>query len=149
MAYTASALSFLLEDIGKTVIVTGAQIPLGELRNDAVDNFLGSLILAGGYVIPEVGLYFAHTLYRGNRTRKVSSLEFEAFQSPNMEPLGVGRCSNSLLLHSFADLRLGSQSGYQYKRRLVARVQTNASEGVPSPQEYVLDQAAMSLPIHP
>lgn len=91
MAYTSSALSFLLEDIGKTVIVTGAQIPLGELRNDAVDNFLGSLILAGGYVIPEVGLYFGHVLYRGNRTRKVSSLEFKAFQSPNMEPLGVGR----------------------------------------------------------
>jgi lysophospholipase len=90
MAYTSSALSFLLQDLGKTVIVTGAQIPLGELRNDAVDNFLGSLILAGGYVIPEVSLYFGHRLFRGNRARKVSSLEFGAFASPNMDPLGTG-----------------------------------------------------------
>ena len=90
MAYTSSALSFLLEDLGKTVIVTGAQIPLGELRNDAVENFLGSLILAGGYVIPEVSLYFGHRLFRGNRARKVSSLEFAAFASPNMDPLGAG-----------------------------------------------------------
>lgn len=52
MSFTASALSFLLEDLGKTLILTGAQIPLGELRNDAVENLLGSLVLAGGYVIP-------------------------------------------------------------------------------------------------
>lgn len=95
MAYTSSALSFLLEDLGKTVIVTGAQIPLGQLRNDAVDNFLGSLLLAGGYVIPEVSLYFAHHLYRGNRSRKVSSLEFEAFASPNMDPLATGQSVQS------------------------------------------------------
>jgi hypothetical protein len=52
MSFTASALSFLLEDLGKTLILTGAQIPLGELRNDAVENLLGSLVLAGGFVIP-------------------------------------------------------------------------------------------------
>lgn len=52
MAYTSSALSFLLEDLGKTVIVTGAQVPLGQLRNDAVENCLNSIILAGTYVIP-------------------------------------------------------------------------------------------------
>lgn len=52
MAYTSSALSFLLEDLGKTVIVTGAQVPLGQLRNDAVENTLNSIILAGTYVIP-------------------------------------------------------------------------------------------------
>lgn len=52
MAYTSSALSFLLEDLGKTVIVTGAQVPIGQMRNDAVENCLNSIILAGTYVIP-------------------------------------------------------------------------------------------------
>lgn len=52
MAYTASALSFLLEDLGKTVIITGAQIPLSQLRNDATDNLMGSLTIAGHYIIP-------------------------------------------------------------------------------------------------
>ncbi|KAJ9115082.1 hypothetical protein QFC22_005410 [Naganishia vaughanmartiniae] len=87
MAYTSSALSFLLEDLGKTVIVTGAQVPLGQLRNDAVENTLNSIILAGTYVIPEVCLYFDRKLLRGNRTRKVSSSDFAAFASPNMDPL--------------------------------------------------------------
>ena len=52
MAYTASALSFLLEDLGKTVILTGAQIPLSQLRNDATDNLMGALSIAGHYIIP-------------------------------------------------------------------------------------------------
>ena len=87
MAYTASALSMLLEDLGKSVIVTGAQVPLSELRNDAIENVLGALMLAGSYIIPEVGLYFASTLYRGNRTSKVSNNALAAFDSPNMAPL--------------------------------------------------------------
>jgi lysophospholipase len=105
MSFTASALSFLLEDLGKTLILTGAQIPLGELRNDAVENLLGSLVLAGGYVIPgefgcllqkavlispEVCLFFNGKLLRGNRTTKSSSAEFEAFTSPNLDPLAKG-----------------------------------------------------------
>ncbi|EST06382.1 Asparaginase/glutaminase [Kalmanozyma brasiliensis GHG001] len=87
MAYTASALSMLLENLGKSVIVTGAQVPLSELRNDAIENVLGALMLAGSYIIPEVGLYFASTLYRGNRTSKVSNNALAAFDSPNMAPL--------------------------------------------------------------
>ncbi|EPT04101.1 hypothetical protein FOMPIDRAFT_136339 [Fomitopsis schrenkii] len=87
MAYTASALSFILEDLGKTVIVTGAQIPLSQLRNDAVDNLLGALVLAGHYIIPECCLYFNHTLYRGNRVSKFSSYDLNAFASPNFPPL--------------------------------------------------------------
>ncbi|CAL1705248.1 unnamed protein product [Somion occarium] len=87
MSYTSSALGFLLEDLGKTVIVTGAQIPLSQLRNDAVDNLLGSLTIAGHYIIPEVCLYFNHTLYRGNRVSKFSSNDFNAFNSPNFPPL--------------------------------------------------------------
>ncbi|TFY57006.1 hypothetical protein EVJ58_g7290 [Rhodofomes roseus] len=90
MSYTSSALSFLLEDLGKTVIVTGAQIPLSQLRNDAVDNLLGALVLAGHYIIPECCLYFNHTLYRGNRVSKFSSYDLNAFASPNFPPLVNG-----------------------------------------------------------
>lgn len=77
MAYSASALSFLLESLGKPVILTGAQIPLSEVRNDAVDNLLGALAIAGNYVIPEVTLFFHHTLFRGCRSTKSSSFDFK------------------------------------------------------------------------
>jgi lysophospholipase len=87
MAYTSSALSFLLEDLGKTVIVTGAQIPLSQLRNDAVDNLLGALSIAGHHIIPECCLFFNHTLFRGNRVSKSSSHDLNAFTSPNFPPL--------------------------------------------------------------
>ncbi|KAF9484695.1 L-asparaginase [Pholiota conissans] len=87
MAYSSSALSFLLEDLGKTVILTGAQIPLSQLRNDAVDNLMGALTIAGHYIIPECCLYFNHTLYRGNRVTKMSSYDLAAFDSPNFPAL--------------------------------------------------------------
>ncbi|KAI9061470.1 asparaginase-domain-containing protein [Trametes sanguinea] len=87
MAYTSSALSFMLEDLGKTVVVTGAQIPMSQLRNDAVDNLLGALVIAGHYIIPECCLYFNHTLFRGNRVSKTSSYDLNAFNSPNFPPL--------------------------------------------------------------
>ncbi len=87
MAYTASALSFMLEHLDKTVIITGAQIPLSQVRNDGVDNLLDSLILAGHYDIPEVGLYFRSRLFRGNRTRKADADGLSAFSSDNFTPL--------------------------------------------------------------
>ncbi|KAI9250476.1 asparaginase-domain-containing protein [Phascolomyces articulosus] len=87
MAYTASALSFLLESLGKTVIITGSQVPLTEVRNDAVDNLLDSLTIAGHFLIPEVCLYFNQKLYRGNRTSKISAVDFDAFDSPNLPAL--------------------------------------------------------------
>ncbi|KAH7908874.1 asparaginase-domain-containing protein [Hygrophoropsis aurantiaca] len=87
MSYSAGALSFLLEDLGKTVILTGAQIPLFQLRNDAVDNLLGALSIAGNYIIPECSLYFNHTLFRGNRVSKASSYDLDAFHSPNFPAL--------------------------------------------------------------
>ncbi|OAC97904.1 hypothetical protein MUCCIDRAFT_150841, partial [Mucor lusitanicus CBS 277.49] len=87
MAYTASALSFMLEELGKTVIITGSQVPLTEVRNDAVENLLGALTIAGHFVIPEVSLYFGKKLYRGNRTSKISAVDFEAFDSPNIPSL--------------------------------------------------------------
>lgn len=87
MAYTASALSFMLGGLGKTVVLTGSQIPLVENRNDALDNLLGALTIAGHFVIPEVGLYFHHKLMRGNRTRKMDASGLDAFQSTNLPPL--------------------------------------------------------------
>lgn len=87
LAYTASALSFMMADLGKPVILTGSQASIFALQSDAVDNLLGSLIIAGTFVIPEVCLFFHHTLFRGNRTTKVSASSFEAFDSPNCSPL--------------------------------------------------------------
>ncbi|CAK7240593.1 MAG: hypothetical protein STHCBS139747_002038 [Sporothrix thermara] len=87
LAYTASALSFMMSDLGKPVILTGSQASIFALQSDAVDNLLGSLIIAGTFVIPEVCLFFHHTLFRGNRTTKVSASAFEAFASPNAAPL--------------------------------------------------------------
>ncbi len=87
MAYTASALSFMLEGLSKPVVVTGSQIPLAELRSDGRENLLNALYLAATHPIPEVTLFFNHKLFRGNRTRKVDADGFDAFDSPNMPPL--------------------------------------------------------------
>ncbi|CAL9687023.1 unnamed protein product [Knipowitschia caucasica] len=87
MAYTASALSFMCENLGKPIILTGSQVPIYELRNDGRDNLLGALLIAGQFVIPEVGLYFHNKLYRGNRVTKVDTASFNAFASPNLAPL--------------------------------------------------------------
>ncbi|MCF6767144.1 asparaginase [Thiotrichales bacterium 19S11-10] len=88
LAYTASALSFILQHLNKPVICTGAQIPICELRTDAIHNILDSLLLAGNYQIPEVCIYFNKTLFRGNRTTKKSASSIDAFHSPNCLPLG-------------------------------------------------------------
>ena len=87
MAYTASALSFLLENLGKPVIVTGSQIPLAELRSDAQSNLLNSLYIAANYPINEVTLLFNNQLLRGNRSTKSYADGFNAFTSPNLAPL--------------------------------------------------------------
>ncbi|XP_039961428.1 L-asparaginase [Bactrocera tryoni] len=89
LSYTASALSFMLENLGKTVIITGSQIPIFETRTDGKDNFTSALIIAGNYVLPEVCVFFGHKLMRGNRTVKVSSDRLEAFDTPNVSPLGT------------------------------------------------------------
>ncbi|NDH08048.1 MAG: L-asparaginase 1 [Gammaproteobacteria bacterium] len=83
MAYTASALSFMLENLAKAVILTGSQIPLSEARNDAVDNLVTSLWLCANTEIKEVCIYFDNQLLRGNRARKVSAESMSAFASPN------------------------------------------------------------------
>lgn len=87
LSYTAAALSFMFENLGKTVIITGSQIPIFETRTDGKDNFTSALILAGNYVIPEVCVFFNSRLFRGNRTIKASSGSLDAFSSPNAAPL--------------------------------------------------------------
>ncbi len=88
MAYTASALPFMLDGLRKPVILTGSQIPLCEVRNDARENLITAMILAADYPIPEVCLYFGNRLMRGCRTVKVNANGFDAFGSPNFPPLG-------------------------------------------------------------
>lgn len=88
MSYTASALSFMLENLVKPVIFTGSQLPIGDLRTDAKQNLITSIQLAslrknGVPVVQEVGLYFEYALFRANRSTKISAEFFEAFESPN------------------------------------------------------------------
>ena len=87
LAYSASALSFMLEGLAKPVIFTGSQIPLCELRSDGKDNLITSLIIAGEGVVSEVCLYFGNSLLRGNRSMKYSSDGMVAFTSPNWPEL--------------------------------------------------------------
>jgi len=88
LAYTASALSFALQNLNKPVIVTGSQIPLSTIKNDGYNNLLGSLLLASQTNIPEVLVVFDNKILRGNRTKKISSNKIGAFSSPNHEPIG-------------------------------------------------------------
>ena len=92
MSYTASALSFMLENLSKPVIFTGSQLPIGDLRTDAKENLITSIQIAalqekGKSVIQEVGLYFEYKLYRANRTTKINAEHFKAFNSLNYPPL--------------------------------------------------------------
>ena len=88
MAYTASALAFLLPGLRKPVVVTGSQIPLCEIRNDARENIITSLLIAADEALPEVCLCFGEKLLRGCRAVKVSADGLGAFDSPNLPPLG-------------------------------------------------------------
>lgn len=92
MSYTASALSFMLENLSKPVILTGSQLPIGDLRTDAKENLITAIQIASlqennKAVITEVCLYFEYKLYRGNRTTKINAEHFNAFASPNYPAL--------------------------------------------------------------
>lgn len=92
MAYTASALSFMLENLAKPVILTGAQLPISARRSDARENLITSIELASARkgrapMVPEVCIYFDYMLFRGNRVKKVESNHFDAFRSENYPPL--------------------------------------------------------------
>ena len=93
MSYTASAISFMFENLSKPIIFTGSQLPIGDLRTDAKENLITAIQIAATFkngkpVIGEVCLYFEYKLYRANRTTKVSAEQFKAFHSPNFPQLG-------------------------------------------------------------
>lgn len=95
MAYTASALSFMLENLGKPVILTGSQLPIGTLRTDGKENLITAIEIAaaqyedGTPVVPEVCIYFKEKLMRGNRTTKINAEQFNAFRSFNYPDLAT------------------------------------------------------------
>ena len=95
MAYTASALSYMLQGLSKPVILTGSQLPIDEIRTDGRENVLTSIEIAaakhsdGSSRIKEVAIYFENNLFRGNRTTKISANAFKAFSSPNYPPLAT------------------------------------------------------------
>lgn len=124
MAYTASALSFMLENLSKPVILTGSQLPIGDLRTDAKENIITSIEIAGSYenskpIVPEVGIYFEFKLMRGNRTTKANAEHFNAFESPNFSPL----VQSGVHLKFYKHRILPAQSG-------IFNVHTNLSSDV-------------------
>lgn len=108
MAYSASALSFMLEGLTKPVIFTGSQLPIGRPRTDGRENLVSAVEIAaakdedGHAKVPEVCIYFDSVLLRGNRTTKISSDEFRAFRSPNLPPLAEAgitiRYNNAIII---------------------------------------------------
>lgn len=108
MAYSASALSFMLHHLGKPVIFTGSQLPIGRPRTDGKENLISSVEIAiakdaeGSAMVPEVCIFFNSQLFRGNRSTKVNATGFDAFSSPNYPPLataGINIKYNSRFIH--------------------------------------------------
>jgi L-asparaginase len=115
MAYTASALSFMLENLSKPVILTGSQLPMGIIRTDGKENLITAIEIAsatgknGRPLVPEVCIYFEYRLYRGNRTFKYSSRDFDAFKSPNYPELaeaGVEINFNHTFINKYINKKL-------------------------------------------
>lgn len=127
MSYSASVLSFMLENLDKPVIFTGSQLPIGDLRTDAKENLITSIQLAslqkeGVAEIREVCLYFEYKLYRGNRTTKINAEHFEAFESPNYPTLAE---SGVHLKINYEFLRKG-----KFTDQLIVRTQLDTNIGV-------------------
>jgi len=120
MAYTASALSFMLENLNKPVVLTGSQLPIGEIRTDAKENLITALEIVatksdGLAMVPEVCIYFDYQLFRGNRSIKYNSEKFEAFLSPNYHILaeaGVNLSFYGNYIHPHAEEPLHVQSNF-------------------------------------
>lgn len=121
MAYTASALPFMLEGLDKPVILTGSQIPLCEIRSDGRDNLITALMIIAQAPVPEVCLCFGNRLLRGCRATKVDAAGFQAFDSPNYPDLGtIGvtirtrrpcmppETARKLTIHALSEARVGA-----------------------------------------
>ena len=125
MSYSASALSFMLENLAKPVIFTGSQLPIGDLRTDAKENLITAIQIASlrdkdKPVISEVCLYFEYKLYRGNRTTKINAEHFNAFTSPNYPDL----------VESGVHLKLNSELFLPLSNNLQLKVHKNLDNNV-------------------
>ena len=133
MAYTASALSFMLENLGKPVIITGSQLPIGQLRTDGKENLLTSIEIAaatdgeGNPRVPEVCIFFESRLMRGNRTTKINSEGFNAFRSFNLNSLA----------HAGIHIK--------YDNHLIRR----PADGAPFKPHFLLDNNVMIMTLFP
>lgn len=128
MSYTASALSFMLQGLRKPVILTGSQLPIGIIRTDGKENLITSIEIAalkdhsGSSVVQEVAVYFEYSLYRGNRSSKVSAASFEAFSSPNYPDLataGVEIKFNETALYRTTKKELSLQTQFSSEIALI------------------------------
>jgi len=125
MAYTSSAISFMFENLTKPVIFTGSQLPIGDLRTDAKENLITSIEIASAQenetpIISEVCLYFEYKLYRANRTTKINAEQFEAFSSPNFQPLAI----------SGVHLNFNKQLIYKPKNRKALKVRKKLNNNI-------------------
>ena len=145
MAYTASALSLMLQGLNKPVVLTGSQLPLGAIRTDGKENLLGALEivaehLAGKPRVPEVSIFFDHRLFRGNRTTKFGAARFDAFRSynyPLLAEAGINIVYNDRVIQPWRDAELTLQSKFDTQ---VATLHMFPGMG----QEYV--QSILAMP---
>lgn len=125
MAYSASALSFMLENLGKPVVFTGSQLPIGRPRTDGKENLVSAVEIAstrasdGSALVPEVCICFNSLLLRGNRATKVNAEEFDAFRSPNISPLAnIG----ITIRYNFDIINKAPSAPFSIRRELDTRV---------------------------
>jgi L-asparaginase len=124
MSFTASALSFMLENLGKPVVFTGSQLPIGSIRTDAKENLMTAIEIAKAKKndkarVPEVCIYFDYKLFRGNRSFKYNSVKFEAFRSPNYPILAE---SGVHMRYSINDIRQPQEGGLIVHKELMSDV---------------------------
>lgn len=124
MAYTASALSFMLENLGKPVILTGSQLPIGTIRTDGKENIITSMEIAAAGIrekilIPEVCIYFEFSLHRGNRTTKISASHFNAFHSGNYPLLAEAGVN---IIYNTQAIRKNSSASLQLHKEMDTHV---------------------------
>ncbi len=125
MAYTASALSYMFENLDKPIILTGSQLPIGTIRTDGKENLITSVEIAaakknGAGMVPEVSVFFDFTLFRGNRTVKRDADQFSAFRSVNYPSLAVAG----------VDIRFATEYIYYQKNKGILKVNTNFDDNV-------------------
>ncbi|VDM93827.1 unnamed protein product, partial [Onchocerca ochengi] len=155
LAYTASALSFMLENLRKPVVITGAQMPVFEVRSDGRENLIGAMIIAANYDIPEVTVYFNNKLFRGNRTVKIDNSSMDAFdinydsifRSPSVAPFVVHDqlCRNVGLLRIFPSMSLENVRASLQSPIEGIVLQTFGTGNMPSNRTDIIDELKKAI----